>query len=142
MTFDRAEMERVVLEYQATMFRARRGTTSFDPAAEFYVDDAIYDEATVGRIVGRDAIVASFNASAEWMSGWQFPPQWLAIGDDRVVYAWNTVLPVRRSDGSNYEGAQGVTILVYAGQGRFSYHKDLYDRMELQALLAEAGLFT
>jgi ketosteroid isomerase-like protein len=142
MTFDRAEVEQAVLEYQTAMMRGRRGETSFDPVAEFYTDDAIYEEATVGRIVGRDAIVDSFNAGAEWMKGWQFPPQWTAIGGDRAVYAWTTVLPAQRRDGSNYEGAEGVTILMYAGAGKFSYHKDLYDRMELHALLADAGLTT
>ena len=48
------------------------------------------------------------------------------IEGNRVAYGWWNRLPGNRSDGSHYE-FMGTSCKVYAGNGLFSYHEDVYN---------------
>src|SRR4051812_3229783 len=58
--WDRDEIELVLTRYWQTMSAARRGESSFEDAAGFYTEHAVYDEPLAGRVTGRDAIVKAF----------------------------------------------------------------------------------
>ena len=60
------------------------------------------------------------------------------IDGNRVVHKWLNRLPSRRPDGSYYEFA-GITVMVYAGDGRFSFQEDMYNRHETDKVLQEWG---
>jgi hypothetical protein len=49
---------------------------------------------------------------------------------------WLNRLPGTRPDGSHYQFA-GVTTLLYAGNGRWSYQEDIFNFEETRKVLAE-----
>jgi hypothetical protein len=69
---------------------------------------------------------------------WSFPHQWRVVDGGRVVAAWKNRLPGRRPDGSHYE-AQGVSIMLYAGAGKFSHEEDLLNMVQVFELIEESG---
>ena len=60
----------------------------------------------------------------------------LLIEGERVAFLWKNRLPGRRADGSHYEFS-GVTTMLYAGGGRFSYQEDIYNFDETKKVMAE-----
>jgi hypothetical protein len=58
------------------------------------------------------------------------------IEGSRIVFKWLNRLPGRRSDGSHYEFG-GITTMLYAGNGEFSYQEDVYNFEETKKLLEE-----
>ena len=60
------------------------------------------------------------------------------IDGDRLVTRWMNRLPGRRADGSYYE-APGVSILYYAGHGRFRYEEDLLNMVHVAEVIQESG---
>ena len=137
--WDRDEVAQTVDEYRETMRRARLGEASFDAVLAYYTDDAVYEEPNTGRTTGPDAIVELFRANAATIPGVLFLPTWTVIDGNRVVYEWITTLPQPRSDGSAIQGAPGLSVLLYAGNGAFSEHADVYDRGRLVEFFTEAA---
>jgi hypothetical protein len=72
------------------------------------------------------------------LEGWSFPEQWTIVEGNRVVsFFWNR-LPGTREDGRPYQ-APGVSILHYAGDGKFSYELDVLNMAEVGQAIAETG---
>ena len=69
-------------------------------------------------------------------AGWTFPYEWVAIDGNRIVTRWWNRAPGRRADGS-YIQCPGMSVLQYAGGGRFSSQFDLYDRLSVKAVAEE-----
>jgi len=95
-----------------------------------------YDEPLAGRVAGRDAIIKGFAQGAESIPGWQFPSTWVVIEGNRAVYGWDTVLPEGRTAATRLSR---VATFVYAGNGRFCQHVDVYDSRRLLELVREAS---
>ena len=60
------------------------------------------------------------------------------IEGDRVVLTWSNRLPGRRDDGTHYD-VPGISLLTYAGDGRFSYEEDIMNMVHLFEVIAESG---
>lgn len=119
-------------------------------ADEFYHQDATYfcpyggcmpvlasnrDEIRATHY-GRDMAVGS-----GW-AGWSFPIVDIAVNGNLIITRWKNRGPGRRPDGSHYE-TEGVSIITYGGDGKFSSQYDLFDishQMKLCDELKEAGL--
>ena len=116
----------------------------WSPLADFYTDDAVYTyvglssnglveargKEEIRRIVmGRDM---------QDYAGWTFPFQWIVIDGNRVVTRWSNRAPERRADGSVIE-CPGMSVLEYAGDGKFKSQFNLYDRLSVKAVLDEAA---
>jgi len=98
--------------------------------ADRFTKDAEYYEHLYGTFHGR-AEIAEWIAST--MSQWpmtemkQFPHNWCVCDEDRGW--WICEIENRfddPGDGGIYE-ASNITILKYAGDGRFSYEEDVYN---------------
>jgi hypothetical protein len=72
------------------------------------------------------------------LDDWRFPNQWSTIDGDRVVLRWTNRLPGQRDDGSFYE-VPGVSLMTYAGGGKFSYEEDIINMAHLGEVLTESG---
>ena len=105
--------------------------------AELFTDDGVYVEHEMGTFVGPDAI-------REWIipcmeplvhAGWEYPMEWKVIDGNRVIFKWRNVLPNVDGRDGGYEFA-GVTILEYAGNGKFSFQEDIYNMKECEAVMA------
>jgi ketosteroid isomerase-like protein len=134
----RNEIEATHERYVATRGRIEKGELGWDALAEYFTDDATFIDPAWGRVQGRERIRQFFVDSMAGLEGWTFPHLWRAIDGDRIVAGWKNRLPGRRPDGSHYE-AQGVSILLYAGGGKFSYEEDLLNMVHVFELIEESG---
>jgi len=100
-----------------------------------FTPDGVYDECHAGRMVGHDAIRAWLLPAMEPCQGWTYPERWRAVEGSHIAYGWYNRLPGQRADGSFYE-FMGTSLKVYAGDGLFSYHEDVYN---MQACLDVIG---
>jgi ketosteroid isomerase-like protein len=93
--------------------------------ADFFTDDAAYVDPAWGRIEGREAIRHFFEESMTGLTGhgWSTPQNWVMADASRLVSQWDQILG-SRDDGSLWRVA-GLSILYYAGDGRFCYSHDM-----------------
>jgi ketosteroid isomerase-like protein len=118
--------------------RIEAGELGWDALAAFFTDDATFVDPAWGRIDGRANIVRFLRESMEGLEDWTFPLEWELIDGDCLVTGWQNRLPGRRSDGSYYQ-APGVSRIVYAGGGKFSFEQDLLNMVHVLELIKESG---
>ena len=135
---DPAEIRATVDAYVALRARIEEGEATWLDLAEFFTDDAVYIDPAWGRIQGIEEIRAFLVDSMRGLEDWHFPLRLSAIEGDDVVTVWTQVLPGTRDDGRSYEQT-GVSILRYAGDGKFSYEEDLLNMAHVLEDLATSG---
>ncbi|MFI5397470.1 MAG: YybH family protein [Candidatus Binatia bacterium] len=129
--FDRQEIE--------AAWRKRMALQDADDWEGFgktFTDDAVYIEHQFGVFAGRDRILAWLVPVMEYCKDWTYPVEWVAIDGNRIVHKWQNRLPGQRPDGTYYEFA-GITVMLYAGNGMFSFQEDFYNQYELDKVLKE-----
>lgn len=114
------------------------GELSWATLAEFFTDDATFVDPAWGRVDGIDNIVRFLAESMEGLEDWTFPLEWELVDGDCLVTGWQNRLPGRRADGSYYQ-APGVSRIVYAGKGKFSFEQDLLNMQHVLELIKESG---
>jgi ketosteroid isomerase-like protein len=117
--------------------RAESGEAPWSILGEFFTDDAVFIDPAWGRFEGLPAITRFLDESMAGLEGWSFPEQWTIVDGDRVVSFWLNRLPGVRSDGRPLE-APGISVLRYAGQGKFDYELDLLNMAEVRELMEES----
>ena len=135
---DPAEIRATVDAYVALRARIEEGEATWLDLAEFFTDDAVYIDPAWGRIQGIEEIRAFLVDSMRGLEDWHFPLRLSAIEGDDVVTVWTQILPGKRDDGRPYEQT-GVSILRYAGDGKFSYEEDLLNMAHVLEDLATSG---
>jgi ketosteroid isomerase-like protein len=132
------EIKDVHERYLETRRRAERGEVGWDALAAFFTEDAVFIDPAWGRVEGRDAIVRFLRESMAGLEGWTFPQDWQMVEGDRLVTRWRNRLPGSRPDRSPYD-SPGVSVLQYAGGGRFSSEEDLLNMVHVVELIQESG---
>jgi ketosteroid isomerase-like protein len=138
MTFPRDEIEATVERYLAVRERMDRGEGGWEELAALFTDDAVYIDPAWGLVEGIDAIREFLHDSMVGLEDWRFPVEWVAIDGDHVVVKWLQRLPGRRADGSHYDNS-GVSLLTYAGGGRFSRGEDHLNMLHVNEVIGESG---
>ena len=132
------EVRAVYERYVETRNRIDRGEVGWDALAQFFSEDAVFIDPAWGRMEGLEAIRAFLIGSMAGLDDWSFPHQWTMVDGNRVVTMWMNRLGGQREDGSYYE-APGISILEYAGEGKFSYELDLLNMVHVGELIQESG---
>jgi hypothetical protein len=139
---ERADEARATYErYVEARGKVERGEVPWSALAEeYFTEDAVYIDPAWGRYEGRDAIARFMDESMQGLDGWVFPEEWTMVSDDgdRIVSHWFNRLPGERPDGSPWQ-APGVSILDYAGDGKFSRSLDLLNMAEIMELIEDSG---
>ena len=133
--------EEILATHQRYLEQRRRievGDFGWDALAEFFTDDATFVDPAWGRIDGKDNIVRFLRESMEGLEDWSFPMEWELVDGDCLVTGFQNRLPGRRADGSYYQ-APGVSRIVYAGDGKFSFEQDLLNMVHVLELIKESG---
>ena len=101
------------------------GDKPWSALADFFTEDAVYIDPAWGRIEGREAIREFFTKSMEGLTGygWSTPENWTMAQGARLVSQWDQVLG-HQEDGTPWS-VPGLSILYYAGEGRFCYSLDM-----------------
>jgi ketosteroid isomerase-like protein len=138
MSHPREEIEAAVATYLAVRERMDRGEGGWDEMADLFSADATYIDPAWGLIEGNDAIRGFMRDSMAGLEDWLFPIEWVAIDGDHVIVKWTQRLPGQRADGSHYDNS-GVSILTYAGDGRFSRSEDHLNMLHVYEVIGESG---
>ena len=132
------EVSAVHDRYLAARARAERGEVPWSELAQFFTDDATFIDPAWGRVEGIDAIRQFLDDSMTGLEGWSFPQDFCLVDGDRIISRWLNRLPGQRADGSYYE-APGISLILYAGDGRFRYEEDLLNMVHVTELIRESG---
>jgi ketosteroid isomerase-like protein len=136
---DRTSEARATYEQMvAVRSRIEAGELSWSALADYFTDDAVYIDSAWGRYEGRAAITTFMDESMAGLDDWRFPEEWTMADGDRVVSMWWNQLPGSRADGSPYRVA-GLSILRYAGDGKFDYEYDVFNMVQVLDVIAESG---
>jgi ketosteroid isomerase-like protein len=138
MTDRRAEIEAAVDRYLEIRSAAEEGRGPWEGLDEMFTDDATFIDPAWGRVEGIEALREFWHDSMVGLDDWRFPHEWAVIDGDRVVLKWWNRLPGTRDDGSHYQ-VPGLSVLEYAGDGRFSYEEDIMNMAHLFEVIAESG---
>ena len=137
-THSREEIQATYDRYVRTRERAQRGEVGWDTLAEFFTDDATFIDPAWGRVDGIEAIRKFLAESMAGLDGWTFPREWTVIDGDRLVTGWLNRLPGEREGGGYWE-APGVSVMVYAGDGKFSYEEDFLNMVHVFEVMKSSG---
>lgn len=137
-SFPADEIRAAYTRYIETRNRVEAGELGWDALSAFFTDDATFIDPAWGRIEGIEAIQRFLVESMAGLEDWSFPHEWTVVEGERLVAGWWNRLPGSRPDGSPYQ-APGVSIMLYAGNGRFSYEEDLLNMAHVGELIRESG---
>ena len=138
MSHPREEVEAAVAAYVDLREKIGAGEETWTVLATLFTDDAVYIDPAWGRIQGVDELRRFFDESMRGLEDWAFPIEYTAITGDTVVIKWWQLLPGTRDDGSRYQQS-GISTLVYAGDGKFSYEEDLLNMAHVMEGIVASG---
>ena len=133
VVYDRAEISATIERYLQLRRAAIAGEVQWSELKEVFTDDASVRRFGVGPASGADNLVKFLDDSMKGLQGWDFPHFWEAIDGNRVFLRWSNRIPGAAEDNL------GLSILEYAGDGKFSYEEDLYSESHLAKVMAESG---
>lgn len=117
--------------------RIGRHEATWTDLADLFTEDAVYIDPAWGRLTGNAELRRFFDESMRGLEDWDFPIEFTAISGDTVVIKWTQLLPTTRADGSRY-AQSGISTLVYAGDGKFSYEEDLLNMTHVMEDIVES----
>jgi hypothetical protein len=132
------EVRATVDAYVDLRRRIEAGEATWVDLAELFTDDAVYVDPAWGRIQGIDELRSFFVESMRGLEDWRFPIRFTAVDGDEVVTVWDQVLPGTGEDGRPLRQT-GVSLLHYAGEGRFDFEEDLLNMAHVLEDLATSG---
>jgi ketosteroid isomerase-like protein len=138
MGHPRDEVQAVVDGYLRLRERIDAGEATWIDLADLFTDDAVYIDPAWGRVQGIGKIREFLVESMRGLEDWRFPVQLAAIEGDDVVTVWRQVLPGQRPDGRPFEQT-GVSLLRYAGDGKFSFEEDILNMHHVLEDLSSSG---
>lgn len=131
--YDRAEISAAIERYLGLRRAAIAGEIEWSGLKDVFTDDAVFIDSMWGRHQGVDNLVTFLDNSMKGLQDWDFPHFWEAIDGNRVFLRWSNRIPGASEDN------MGLSILEYAGDGKFSYEEDLYSESHLMKLMKECG---
>jgi ketosteroid isomerase-like protein len=132
------EARAVFKEMVALRLRCEAGEVPWSALGAYFTDDMVYIDSAWGRFEGRDNVLKFMDDSMAGLGDWTFPELWTMAEDGRVVSYWLNLLPGTRGDGSKYQ-VPGVSILQYAGDGKFCYEYDIFNMVQVFEVMKESG---
>lgn len=132
------DVQAAVDAYVALRERIAAREEDWTALATLFTDDAVYIDPAWGRVQGIENLREFFDESMRGLEDWEFPIEYVAITGDTVVIKWDQVLPGTRPDGTRYRQS-GISTLVYAGDGKFSYEEDLLNMTHVLEDLKASG---
>lgn len=138
MPADPAEIEAAIARYLEVRAGAEEGRWGWDALGELFTEDATFIDPAWGRVTGIDDLRTFWRESMAGLEDWRFPHEWAMVDGDRVVLKFWNRLPGTRADGSHYQ-VPGLSVLEYAGDGKFSYEEDIMNMAHVIEVIAESG---
>lgn len=125
----REEIEEAFDNYQAAALKGAQ-TGDWRDWADIFTEDATYFEHHFGKFWGREAI---FNWITKTMKPFPasdmtaFPITWYSIDEEKGWIFCEVMNRMRDLGDGEIHEEPNITILHYAGKGKFSYEEDAYN---------------
>ena len=133
----REELEEAFENYQKVGLQA--GTSGdWNPWADLFTEDCTYVEHQFGTFGGREAVrkwICGLMAQYPATEMKYYPIEWYVIDEERgwvICHVWNRLTDP--GDGSLHQ-AGNISILKYAGHGKWKYQEDVYDRQNMMKMV-------
>ena len=123
--------------YCETRTRIVAGELPWTALEDFFTDDAVYVDPAWGRVEGLDAIREFWTESMQGLEEWSFPEAWTMVEGNRVVSMWWQEMGT--DPGGSTVRCPGISILYYAGDGRFAYEHDLMNMAHVMEAITASG---
>jgi limonene-1,2-epoxide hydrolase len=123
--------------YVQTRSRIEAGEIAWSSLEQFFTDDVTFIDPAWGRVEGIDEARVFWDESMMGLEGWSFPEAWTMVDGNRVVTMWWQVMG-HRDDGSEIR-VPGISILYYAGDGKFCYEHDIMNMSHVMEAVTESG---
>ena len=139
--WSREELEGAYQNWYRTISAAARGEVSWKEYVALYTDDVVYHEQIQGDLVGRDAVWAWASSALETFPGdrFRFPEIWHAIDETQgLIIAQIKNEMIDPGDGV-VSWEPHISVLTYAGDGRFSAQTDTYDVETFLTMIKDWG---
>ncbi len=136
--FPEEEIRAAYDAYVAQRDEVEAGRAPWSSLAEWFTDDATFIDPAWGRVEGIAGIREFLDESMAGLEGWTFPREWTAVTGNRLISGWQNRLPGARPDGTPWQ-APGISIMTYAGEGKFSMEEDLLNMVHVTELIRESG---
>ena len=136
--FSRGEVQKAIDALHSIRDKASAGEMSWDALADLFTEDATCIDPAWGRFKESKSIRQFLRDSMQGLEGWKFSTDWCVIEGNRVVSKFRNQLPGQRPDGTSYE-VPGVSVLEYAGDGKFSFEEDIINMVHLYEVLNKSG---
>jgi hypothetical protein len=120
-------------EYAAVRNRINAGELRWAELARFFTEDAAFIDPAWGRVDGIDRVIAFLDESMSGLDAWTFDEVWTMVEGRRVVSMFNQVMG-RLEDG-HAAGQPGISVLYYAGDGKFCYEMDLMNMAHVMEMI-------
>ena len=133
--FSRAELAEAFATFEATVDNAAR-TRDWDAWVAHYTADVDYIEHAMGTMKGRDQVRAWIYRTMTTFPGSHmtaFPSLWSVIDEDsgRVICELDN--PMRDPGDGTIISATNISIITYAGDGRWCRQEDIYNPLRFLA---------
>jgi ketosteroid isomerase-like protein len=127
--FTREELESAFQDYQDEVDRIA-GSGDWARFADLFTEDATYVEHAYGRFNGREEIRAWITRTMGDFPGSampHFPITWYVVDEARGRIVCEVLNEMPDPGDGQQHGASNITILTYAGEGRWSCEEDVYN---------------
>lgn len=138
--FTNDELERAFALHEATI-AAAAASGDWEPFVQLFVPEVTYLDPMVGVMQGHDAVREWANATLATFPGsaMSFPAVWHVVDGKQALVVCELRNVLRDpGDGSVHE-KNNITILRYAGEGRFASEQDVYDPAAFISLIESWG---
>src|SRR4051812_37947418 len=128
-TFSRDELVEAFAEFEATVARAA-DTRNWDSWVDQYTDDVVYVEHAAGTMRGREQVRPWIWQTMENFPGnhmTSFPSLWTVYDEDADRVLCELDNPMRDPGDGTIITATNISIVTYAGDGKWSRQEDIYN---------------
>jgi hypothetical protein len=134
-TFSRGELVDAFAGFEATVGRAAE-TRDWDQWVDQYTDDVTYVEHAAGTMHGREPVRHWIWETMESFPGshmTSFPSLWTVIDEARGVVICELDNPMRDPGDGTIISATNISIVTYAGDGKWCRQEDVYNPLRFVA---------
>ncbi|MCV7422645.1 nuclear transport factor 2 family protein [Mycobacterium yunnanensis] len=134
-TFSRAELVEAFAGFEATVGRAA-ATRDWDPWVDQYTEDVTYVEHAAGTMRGREQVRPWIWRTMENFPGsymTSFPSLWTVVDEARGVVICELDNPMRDPGDGTIISATNISIVTYAGDGKWRRQEDVYNPLRFVA---------
>ena len=132
-----AEARAAYRRYCDTRVRIDAGELPWSALEDFFTDDAVFIDPAWGRVEGIENLREFWVESMVGLDSWSFPEAWTMVDGNRVVSMWWQEMG-DAADGTSVR-CPGISILYYAGDGRFAYEHDLMNMAHVMEAITASG---